>query len=68
MCWDCAKQTGGCSWSKNFEAVKGLKAIPTKLKVEHTRKRGDEIGSYDVYECPEFELRERLKREGKNND
>ena len=57
LCWDCKKNAGRCSWSKNFTPIKGWKAIPTKIKSD-----AKETDSYDVYECPEFELIERLKQ------
>ena len=60
LCWDCAKNGGLCSWSKNFTPVEGWEAIPTKINA-----RGYdyyEIDSYKVVKCPEFELMERLKK------
>ena len=62
LCWECTKNAGKCSWSRNFTPVKGWKAIPTKIKVEKRKKWGELIDSFDVYECPEFELIERLRK------
>lgn len=61
LCWTCKKATGGCSWSKSFTPIEGWKAIPTKVKINDRSRRGDETDSFDIYECPEFELMERLK-------
>jgi hypothetical protein len=59
LCWDCEKACGKCSWSREFVPVKGWKAIPTKLFQYTTGKGRKRIayytGSFDVYECPEFE-------------
>lgn len=59
LCWQCEKAGGNCSWSKNFTPVEGWKAIPTKIKLLE-REKGY-IDSFDVYECPEFELMELIK-------
>ncbi len=58
LCWNCKNNAGHCSWSKNFTPINGWKAIPTKVRSENGKK----LDSYDVYECPEFELIERLKK------
>lgn len=60
LCWDCKKSFGGCAWSREFKPIEGWKAKLTKIKNGvgiYTRN----TDSFDVYECPEFELRERLK-------
>lgn len=59
LCWDCEKSFGRCSWSKDFVPVKNWKAKPTKILSAYGL-----VDSFDVYECPEFELRARLKKEG----
>lgn len=59
LCWDCEKSFGRCSWSKDFVPVENWKAEPTKVRTHYSY-----IDSYDVYECPEFELRARLKKKG----
>jgi hypothetical protein len=65
ICVNCKKATGGCSWSKKFEPVDGWNAIPTKIKTGY--KYGGKIphivDSFDVYECPEFELLKMQKAE-----
>jgi hypothetical protein len=61
LCWSCENACKKCSWSKNFIPVPGWKAIPTKIFVsEHSAT--PYIDSFDVYECPEFELLESIKR------
>lgn len=66
LCWKCANACGGCSWSDmSFTPVKGWKAVPTKIWVDHSPKysrregkRKDRymrrIDSFRVIECPEF--------------
>jgi hypothetical protein len=66
LCWRCAKACGKCSWSDgSFVPVKGWKAEPTKIWVDHSPKysrregkRKDRylrrIDSFRVIECPEF--------------
>ena len=58
LCWQCEKAGGKCSWSKDFTPVEGWKAVPTKVKAA---ERKGYIDSFDVYECPEFELMEFIK-------
>ena len=57
-CWDCAKATGGCSWSNSFEPVKGWVAVPTKVKIHKSKNPTEEMirdnSSYVVIDCPEF--------------
>ena len=48
-CWTCSKACGKCSWSKNFEIVKGWDAEPIMVK----DKEGD-IRSYKIKRCPEY--------------
>ena len=52
-CWDCAKATGGCSWSDHWEhsPVPGWNAIETRLKWNYEANDC----SFIVIECPEFE-------------
>ena len=33
LCWSCAKACKKCSWSRNFEPVKGWEAEPTTLQL-----------------------------------
>ena len=54
LCWLCQKAGGNCSWSKNFTPVEGWTAFPTKIRCRES-KTGF-FDSYDIYECPEFEL------------
>ncbi len=61
LCWCCENARGGCSWSKNFEPVQGWNAKPTKVCIrKKTLKSGKKkryyTDSFDVYDCPEFEL------------
>lgn len=46
QCWDCAKATGGCSWSQEYVPVEGWEAIPTRKKT---------FDSFLILDCPEFE-------------
>lgn len=61
LCWDCEKQCGKCSWSKEFKPVNGWKAIPTKI-MGGVGKYERCIESFLVIECPEFELLKRLEK------
>lgn len=62
LCFNCEKACGGCSWSKNFTPVDGWKAIPTKILCGYKLKKKPHIvDSFDVYECPEFELLQSIK-------
>lgn len=47
LCWDCAKRTGGCSWSRNFTPVKGWMATPV-----HKIDAGREANTYSITACP----------------
>ena len=60
LCWECEKACGRCSWSKNFTPVEGWKAVPTKVYIGGESKN-KYIDSFDVYECPEFELLKAVK-------
>lgn len=48
-CWTCQNCYGGCSWSREFEPVKGWKAIETNIPAN-----GEMAASYKVIECPEY--------------
>ena len=61
ICWNCKKASGRCSWSREFKPVEGWRAIPTKVREQG--KKDKFIPSYDVYECPEFDLLDKLKGE-----
>ena len=76
LCWDCDKACGKCSWSKELKPVKGWKAVPTKVKNGFTTFKGTKnfsiVDSFDVYDCPEFEVlkinnKEELKKMMKRN-
>ncbi len=63
LCWDC-EWAGGkdkkCPWASNFEPVPGWKAEQTKIMcMEH---KNGYIESFDVYECPLFELVDAIKK------
>jgi hypothetical protein len=51
LCWECARATGGCSWSREFIPVKGWKAKKTKIKDERYYRY---YSSYLVLKCPLF--------------
>ena len=65
LCWCCSNARGGCSWSKKFEPVEGWKATPTVVCMQsENKKRGIKAiyaDSYDIEECPEFELLQEIK-------
>ncbi len=67
LCWECEKAGGKCSWSRSFTPVDGWKAIPTKIlnqsENEEKGRQASYTDSFDVYECPEFELMEAIKRQ-----
>lgn len=46
LCWDCAKATGRCSWSRTLTPVKGWYAVPSA-------KPG--CSTYHIVDCPLFE-------------
>lgn len=60
ICWDCAKAYGGCSWSAKFEPVAGWTA-EKMIRQRWRRGMDEEWESYDVRECPEFEVEDRMK-------
>ncbi len=51
LCWSCGRFSGRCSWSANFEPVKGWKARKDILG----RQYGDEMVTYTVDKCPLYE-------------
>lgn len=51
ICWDCKRATGFCSWSRDFEPVRGWEAEPTVIKENGL---AHSIDSYDVKRCPLF--------------
>lgn len=51
LCWDCAKATGRCRWSKYLKPVQGWEIIPTKK----INSEGHGYQSCVVLKCPEFE-------------
>lgn len=63
LCWNCEKACGRCSWSKNFTPVEGWKAVPTKIACgyKYGGVKPHIVDSFDVYECPEFELLNLIK-------
>ena len=66
LCWSCEKASGGCSWSKNFTPVDGWKAIPTVVCTYQTKLASGQVKKYaqesfNVQECPEFELMQYIK-------
>lgn len=51
LCWDCKKACGDCSWSDgSFTPITGWVATPV-----YKAKNKNEIYTYHIYECPEFE-------------
>lgn len=70
ICWEC-EWAGGkdekCPWANKFEPVPGWKAIPTKILIQGNTEGRHHIDSYDVYECPLFELMGAIKRRTENN-
>lgn len=69
ICWDCKNSVPnekyGCSWSRNFEPVKGWNAIETSMVINDYSKnvKTKTIKSYCVCSCPKF-IKD--KRTGKN--
>ena len=55
LCWRCANACGKCSWSANFQPVKGWRARKTIIKADKYEQWHKEISSYIVYDCPLFE-------------
>lgn len=59
LCFECEWAAGKekkCPWASKFEPVPGWKAIPTKID-----GNGRSYNSFDVYECPLFELMHEIK-------
>lgn len=68
LCWGCEKAQKKCSWSKNFEPVKGWDAKPTKVYIrEETLPSGKVKRYYEdsfcVRKCPEFEPLKGMKKD-----
>ena len=57
ICWNCAKSTGNCSWSREFTPIDGWKAKKTILNLGYSAYSGrpKKAASYIVKKCPEFE-------------
>lgn len=54
LCWNCAKATGFCSWSREFRPVNGWVAKDVRLKM--TLPTGTKyIKTFHILFCPEFE-------------
>ena len=51
LCWECARATGFCPWSRYFEPVQGWEARRTIIR----QSQDVEVESYDVFKCPLFE-------------
>ena len=47
LCWTCRNACGGCSWSRDFQPVKGWEAVPT-----YHISNGEHANSFHVYKCP----------------
>ena len=69
LCWQCewaAGKGGKCPWATRFEPVPGWNAKPTKVLSASATITSDGkpqyIDSFDVKECPLFELMTELKR------
>ena len=66
LCWRCEKACGGCSWSRDFTPVPGWKAKPTKIISYTANENGGRkkyyMDSYEIHECPEFEIAEIIKK------
>ena len=69
LCWECENACGKCSWSRDFTPVEGWSAKPTKI-LSNTTMLNEEgkivcvptfVDSFDVYDCPQFELLEAIK-------
>lgn len=56
LCWKCAKACGECSWSDGtFTSVDGWNAIPTVIHADHGRGYGEDVPSFIVAACPQFD-------------
>lgn len=49
LCWNCAKCTGSCSWSKDFRPIEGWTATSV-----YRRDGGRNVHTYNIIACPEF--------------
>lgn len=70
LCWTCQWAAGKdkkCPWACKFQPVPGWKAIPTELKAT-IGSAFDKIDSFDVYECPQYELMDEMKRRVVENE
>lgn len=63
LCWTCAKATGFCSWSANFEPVEGWTATETQVYAQQENKP-HYLKSYRITACPEYELDPKTSRKG----
>lgn len=54
LCWKCEKACGGCSWSADFDPVKGWTAKRTIIKGDTNENCHRDIESYIVFKCPLF--------------
>lgn len=64
LCWKCEWASANdkkCPWATSFEPVPGWDAKPTKVKADK-QSQHEYVDSFDVYECPLFELLGELKR------
>lgn len=50
LCWECAKCTGGCSWSRSLTPVAGWKAN----EVHKKESDGYILRTYKIISCPQF--------------
>ena len=55
LCWKCSRACGGCSWSADFIRVDGWNAIPTVIHADHGRGYGEDVPSFIVTACPQFD-------------
>ena len=61
LCWECGKNGGKCSWSKDFTPVENWRAIPTQIQAKGHAGGRNHVDSFRVLECPEYEPYKRLK-------
>ena len=52
LCWTCARACGGCSWSANFQPVKGWTATKTIMNVDRGAYEKRRIKTYKIRACP----------------
>lgn len=68
LCWDCARATGFCNWSRDLKPVEGWTARPTMIR--HMSRGGCFnnalciTNSYKVKDCPLF-IKDADTREGR---